>query len=92
MACQPIVHRLADQGIVDERVLADGGVEKIPDLSAVRPLLQQALDDGFHAVAIGFMHAYRYPAHEQAVAKLAREIKIIQCLRHQQISVGIKTI
>src|SRR5438445_12872442 len=45
---------------VDERVRADGTVEKEPDLAAVRAELSAALAAGIKAVAIVFMHAYRY--------------------------------
>src|SRR5450631_1295844 len=53
---------------VDERVRADGTVEREPDLAPVRADLSRAKADGIDAVAIVFMHAYRFPAHEQAVA------------------------
>ena len=43
-----------------------------------RPLLQAAHDDGIRSVAIVFMHGYRFPAHEQAAAELAREIGFTQ--------------
>src|SRR4029077_6840616 len=58
---------------VDERVRADGTVERAPDLAAVRRDLEAAKADGIAAVAIVFMHAYRFPEHEQQVAALARE-------------------
>src|SRR5262245_19270282 len=57
---------------VAERVRADGTVEQEPDLAAVRAVLAEALRDGINAVAIVFMHAYRYPEHERRVAALAR--------------------
>src|SRR5439155_8504357 len=59
---------------VDERVRADGTVDRAPDMAAVRDALARALADGIKAVAIVFMHAYRHPAHEQAVAALARDM------------------
>src|SRR5919109_5345408 len=43
---------------VDERVRADGTVEREPDLDAVRRELEAARRDGIKAVAVGFMHAY----------------------------------
>src|SRR5437763_16876365 len=58
---------------VDERVRADGTVEREPDLAAVRAELVAALADGIKAIAIVFMHAYRYGEHERRVAALARE-------------------
>src|SRR6476661_6085452 len=57
---------------VDERVRADGTVERSPDLAAVRRDLEAATRDGIKAVAIVFMHAYRYAEHERQVAALAR--------------------
>jgi 5-oxoprolinase (ATP-hydrolysing) len=59
---------------VDERVRADGTVERDLDLEALRGELARAKADGIRAVAIVLMHAYRFSAHEQRVAKLAREI------------------
>ncbi len=63
---------------VDERVMADGTVLQELDAAAARPLLQVAYDDGIRSVAIVFMHGYRFPAHEEAVAALAREIGFTQ--------------
>src|SRR5262249_51725794 len=63
---------------VDERVRADGTVEVEPDLTAVRGDLQAAKADGIKAVAIVFMHAYRFPEHETRVAALARDIGFAQ--------------
>jgi 5-oxoprolinase (ATP-hydrolysing) len=59
---------------VDERVRADGTIEREPDLNTVRKALESAKADGIKAVAIVFMHAYRYPEHEKAVAAIAREM------------------
>src|SRR5262252_3927206 len=59
---------------IDERVRADGTVERAPDLDAVRAELVRAKAEGLHAVAIVFMHAYRYAEHERHVAAIAREI------------------
>src|SRR5258705_873879 len=59
---------------IAERVRADGTVEQAPDLAAVRGGLERAKADGFKAVAIVFMHAYRFPAHERQGAALAREM------------------
>src|SRR5262249_44453259 len=57
---------------IDERVRADGTIERPLDLATVRATLESARADGLLAVAIVFMHAYRYPDHEQQVAALAR--------------------
>src|SRR5512135_1145673 len=58
---------------VDERVRADGTVERELDLDSVRVELKRARADGINAVAVVFMHAYRYSDHEQRVTALARE-------------------
>src|SRR5689334_5953144 len=59
---------------VEERVRADGTVERQLDLGAARRELERAKADGIDAVAIVLMHAYRYHAHEQRLAALAREL------------------
>ncbi|MGN6461065.1 MAG: hydantoinase B/oxoprolinase family protein [Pseudolabrys sp.] len=77
---------------VDERVRADGTVEQAPDLGDVRAALVQARADGIKAVAIVFMHAYRYPAHERQVAALAREMGFPQGSVSHEISPLIKLV
>ncbi len=77
---------------VDERILADGTVERTPDLEAVRRDLEAAKREGYAAVAIVFMHAYRFPAHEQAVAALANEIGFPQVSVSHVVSPLIKLV
>ena len=77
---------------VDERVRADGTVERAPDLDAVRCDLEAAKADGIDAVAIVFMHAYRYPAHEKAVAAIAREMGFTQVSVSHEVSPLIKLV
>jgi 5-oxoprolinase (ATP-hydrolysing) len=77
---------------VDERVRADGTVEREPDLTKVRAELSAALASGIKAVAIVFMHAYRYPEHEQRVAALAREIGFPQVSVSHEVSPLIKLV
>src|SRR6202000_3422448 len=50
---------------VEERVRADGTVERKLDLDGARAALEGAKADGIDAVAIVLMHAYRYSDHEQ---------------------------
>lgn len=75
---------------IDERARADGDVVRAPDPDAVRALLQAAYDTGVRAAAIVFMHGYRYPAHEQLVAGLAREIGFTQLSVSHEVSRLIK--
>ena len=77
---------------VDERVRADGTNERAPDLAAVRTALASARADGIDAVAIVFMHAYRYPDHEQRVAALARELGFAQVSVSHEVSPLIKLV
>jgi 5-oxoprolinase (ATP-hydrolysing) len=77
---------------VDERVRADGTVERAPDLAAVRADLDRAMADGIKAVAILFMHAYRYPGHERQVAALARDMGFPQVSVSHEVSPLIKLV
>src|SRR6188768_2093906 len=77
---------------VDERVRADGAIERAPDLAVVRVELEAALADGIKAVAIVFMHAYRYPEHEQTVAALARDMGFAQVSVSHEVSPLIKLV
>jgi 5-oxoprolinase (ATP-hydrolysing) len=77
---------------VDERVRADGTVERAPDVAAVRAGLQRAYDAGFRAVAVVFMHAYSHPAHESEVAAVAREVGFPQVSVSHEVSPLIKLV
>ena len=75
---------------VDERVRADGFVEHVPDLQVIATALGAALARGIKAVAILFMHAYRYPEHERLVAALARKMGFVQVSVSHDVSPLIK--
>src|SRR3974390_60768 len=77
---------------VDERVRADGTVERALDLEAVRGELETAKRDGMEAVAIVLMHAYRYPEHETTIAALAREMGFAQVSVSHEVSPLIKLV
>ncbi len=77
---------------VDERVRADGTVEHAPDLAAARADLEAAKADGIDAVAIVFMHAYRFRQHEKQVAALARALGFGQVSVSHEVSPLIKLI
>jgi 5-oxoprolinase (ATP-hydrolysing) len=63
---------------VPERISAEGEVLTPLDLAATRRALEAAFADGIRSVAICFMHGYRYPAHEEATAALARDLGFTQ--------------
>ena len=77
---------------VDERVRADGTVERALDLDAVRTGLGRAKLDGIDAIAVVLMHAYRYSDHEQQVAALARELGFEQVSASHEVSPLIKLV
>ncbi|MEE3718289.1 hydantoinase B/oxoprolinase family protein [Tumidithrix elongata RA019] len=70
---------LYEQAIeVEERYSAQGEVLVPLNEKDLIPELQAAFEQGIRACAIALMHGYRYPAHEQKVASLAREIGFTQ--------------
>ena len=77
---------------IEERVLADGTVEAAPDLMRVEVQLAGIRAKGIDALAIAFMHAYRYPAHEQAVAELARRMGFTQVSVSHEVSPLVKLV
>jgi 5-oxoprolinase (ATP-hydrolysing) len=77
---------------VDERVRADGTVERELDLDAMRGELERAKADGIEAVAVVLMHAYRHSDHEKRVAALAREIGFPQVSASHEVSPLIKLV
>ncbi|RAZ88144.1 5-oxoprolinase [Mesorhizobium hawassense] len=77
---------------VNERVRADGCVERLLDIAACRPAIEQAKADGIDAVAIVFMHAWKYPEHEKAVAKVCRKIGFSQISVSHEVSPLIKLV
>jgi 5-oxoprolinase (ATP-hydrolysing) len=73
-----------------ERVTAEGEVLTPLDEAHARDELQRAYDDGIHAVAIACLHGWAYPAHEQRLAEIAREIGFTQVSVSSEISGLIK--
>jgi 5-oxoprolinase (ATP-hydrolysing) len=77
---------------IDERVRADGTVERELDLARVRADLESVSADGIRAIAIVFMHAYRFIEHERKVAALAREMGFAQVSVSHEVSPLIKLV
>ena len=61
-----------------ERVAAQGEVIMPLDEPHLRADLTAAYGRGLRSVAIVFMHGYRFTAHEQAAARIARELGFTQ--------------
>ncbi|PWJ84500.1 5-oxoprolinase (ATP-hydrolysing) [Pseudaminobacter salicylatoxidans] len=75
---------------IDERVLNDGTVERVLDEAAATQALQALRAEGYDAIAIVFMHAYRYPEHEQAAARIARSLGFSQVSVSHEVSPLVK--
>jgi len=77
---------------IDERIGAKGEVLKVPDLAAAERDLRAAYEAGIRAAAIVFMHGYRFPAHERAVAALAKKIGFAQVSVSHEVSPLMKLV
>ncbi len=77
---------------VDERIMANGSIMIPLDEDCARAHLRSAYLAGIRAVAILFMHGYRYPAHEARVAEIADEIGFEQISPSHKISPLIKLV
>jgi 5-oxoprolinase (ATP-hydrolysing) len=75
---------------VDERVLADGTVETPLDQNALHTALLEAKGAGFKALAIVFMHGFRFQDHEASAAKIARDVGFSQVSVSHEVSPLIK--
>ncbi|HEX2811373.1 MAG TPA: hydantoinase/oxoprolinase family protein [Sphingopyxis sp.] len=77
---------------IAERVSPEGHILTPLDEEAARRSLQAARDRGLSSVAIVLMHGYRYPAHEQRLAAIARELGFAQISTSHDVSALIKLI
>ncbi|MFR9753708.1 hydantoinase B/oxoprolinase family protein [Nocardia sp. 004] len=77
---------------VDERILADGTVLRPPDLDTLATELKQAYEQGIHAVAVVCMHSHLYPAHEQAIGRVASAIGFPQISLSSEVSPLMKLV
>ncbi len=77
---------------VVERMTPEGEVLREVDLAGARRALEAVYDVGIRSAAIVFVHGYRYPAHEQKVAELAREIGFDQISVSHEVSPLMKLV
>jgi 5-oxoprolinase (ATP-hydrolysing) len=77
---------------LDERVLADGTVETPLEDAAVRRVLEALRGAGYRSIAIVLMHAYKYPAHEASVARIARGMGFPQVSVSHEVSALVKLV
>jgi 5-oxoprolinase (ATP-hydrolysing) len=67
---EPLVPRALRREI-DERITRDGAVLRPLDLDEVCREIDALARSGVEAIAVAFLHSYRNPSHERAVAELA---------------------
>ncbi|MEU6774740.1 hydantoinase B/oxoprolinase family protein [Streptomyces sp. NPDC046759] len=77
---------------VEERVGARGEPVRSLDLGAVREALASAYADGFRSAAVVFLHGYRHPDHEEAVAEAALSVGYRQVSCSHEVSPLIKLV
>jgi 5-oxoprolinase (ATP-hydrolysing) len=75
---------------IDERVLTDGTIETTLNDDAIRTALEALKREGYDALSIVFMHAYRHPDHERRVAEIARDVGFGQISVSHEISPLVK--
>src|SRR5688572_27801132 len=77
---------------VDERVSAQGEIIRALDAEAAAAALASAFDRGIRACAIVLLHGYRFPEHEQQLAKLASDIGFTQVSVSHRVSPLMKLV
>ncbi len=75
-----------------ERVTVDGEVLLPLDEVHLRTQLVNSFAQGVRSVAVVFMHGWRHAAHEQAAARLAREVGFTQVSTSHQTSPMMKLV
>ncbi|WBO68442.1 hydantoinase B/oxoprolinase family protein [Streptomyces camelliae] len=86
---EPLYDRVIE---VPERLGAHGELIRPLDLDAAREALGEAYADGFRSAAVVFLHGYRHPDHETAVAEAARAIGYAQVSCSHEVSPLIKLV
>src|SRR5262249_1933213 len=77
---------------VDERIAARGEIVRPLDVADAGRALPDAQAAGIRGVAIVLVHGYRHPAHERALAALARAIGFPQVSVSHEVSPLMKLV
>jgi len=77
---------------VEERIGAHGELFQTLNLEQAEADLKSCHGEGFRAIAVVFMHGYRYPEHEKQVAALARGIGFSQVSVSHEVSPLMKLV
>jgi 5-oxoprolinase (ATP-hydrolysing) len=75
-----------------ERVGAHGEMLQPLQEGPLRAQLRDAFDAGIRSVAVVFMHGWRFTAHEQAAARIAREVGFTQVSASHEVSPLMKLV
>jgi 5-oxoprolinase (ATP-hydrolysing) len=70
----------------DERVTAEGEVQKPLDEARLAAELASARERGIESVAVVFLHGYRHPGHERRAAALARSLGFAEVIASHEVS------
>jgi 5-oxoprolinase (ATP-hydrolysing) len=89
--------RLPDQLYVgveeaSERLLADGTIDRPFDEEGLAVRLIEWRKQGIESIAIAFAHGYRFPEHEKAAGRLARELGFKQVSLSHEVSPLVKLV
>ncbi|RED14243.1 hydantoinase B/oxoprolinase family protein [Pontivivens insulae] len=76
----------------EERVRADGTVERPLDADKLKTDLNRLRADGIDALAIVFAHGYRHTGHEAEAARIARELGFSQVSVSHEVSPLMKMV
>lgn len=91
---QIVLPELLYSGVIEaqERVAVDGEVLQRLNEAHLRSQLLHWHAQGLRSVAVVFMHGWRHTAHEQAAARLAREVGFTQVSTSHQTSPMMKLV
>ncbi len=77
---------------LNERVQADGTIETALDPAEAESALVALKEQGYKSIAIALMHAYKFPAHEAEIARIARDLGFEQVSVSHEVSPLIKLV
>lgn len=75
-----------------ERLLADGTVDQPLDEEGLAVRLIEWRKQGIESIAIAFAHGYRFPEHEKAAGRLAKELGFKQVSLSHEVSPLVKLV
>jgi 5-oxoprolinase (ATP-hydrolysing) len=77
---------------IDERIAADGRVLRAPDAEIIRRQLTALRPLGIESLAVCLLHGFAYPAHEQLVAEIAREVGFTEISVSSEVAPLVKIV